>query len=453
MSSSQIPTRSAILQRQTETCLDTDVAIIGGGPAGSTLATLLARKGYRVSIIEKDKHPRFHVGESLLPMNLPIFERMGILEQINKIGVPKLGADFTFGDDPDVYHTFRFEQAMGNSAPYAFEVKRDELDHLLFETCRDAGAEVFENTRVTAVKLDKQISLVQALSNTGESLLWKCKMVVDASGRDAFMASKNGWRKKNRRHASAAIFGHFKGVERRPGRDTGNISIYWFAHGWIWMIPLRDDIVSIGAACLPEYLKTRRTETTEFLWDTLAMSPSAMVRLANAEPASPVRVAANYSYSSSTIWNDSFLAIGDACAFVDPVFSSGVYLAMENAEQVAPAIEYKLQGNQRKYRATCRRYAKTSHRGLSIFSWFIYRFTTPAMRLLFANPRNILNVQKAVISMLAGDVFENKSVLRRLWVFKLFYSVGWLLTLRQSLAHKRRIARSLRQNLQDVDEV
>ena len=453
MSSNQILTRSDTSQKRTETCLETDVAIIGGGPAGSTLATLLARKGYRVSVIEKDKHPRFHVGESLLPMNLPIFERLGVLDRIQNIGIPKLGADFTFGDNPDLYQTFRFEQAMGTSARYAFEVKRDEFDHLLFETCRESGAEVFENTRVTAVKLDKQGSIVQALSNTDEPLLWKCKMVVDASGRDAFMASKNGWRKPNRRHASAAIFGHFKGVERREGRDSGNISIYWFDHGWIWMIPLRDDIVSVGAACLPDYLKTRRADTTQFLWDTLAMSPSAMARVANAKPVSPVRVAANYSYSSSTIWNDDYLAIGDACAFVDPVFSSGVYLAMMNAEQVAPAIEYKLQGNLKKYRATCRRYANTSRRGLGVFSWFIYRFTTPAMRLLFANPRNTLNVQNAVISMLAGDVFENKSVLRRLWVFKLIYGIAWLLTLRQCLAHKRRVARSLRPDFQNVDDV
>ncbi len=449
LSQNPAPTRKC----RTETRLDTDVAIIGGGPGGSTLATLLARKGYRVSVIEKEKHPRFHVGESLLPMNLPIFERLGIMEGLDKLGVPKLGADFTFGDDPHHYQTYRFEEAMGESAPYAFEVKRDEFDHLLFETCRKAGADVYENTRVTSVQMGDDSSVVRARTNTNEHLAWQCKLVVDASGRDAFMAAKNGWRKPNRKHASAAIFGHFKGVSRREGRDSGNISVYIFDHGWIWMIPLHNDIVSVGAACWPEYLKTRRTDTTQFLWDTLARSPAAMSRMEKAEAVSPVRVAANYSYSSSSIWNDSFIAIGDACAFIDPVFSSGVYLAMVNAEQVVPAIEHKLKGDIKSYRAACRRYVKTSRRGVSVFSWFIYRFTTPAMQWLFANPRNILNTQRAVVSMLAGDVFENKNILRRLWVFKIFYGISWLATLKQSLAHRKKVVRSLRPEFRDVSEV
>lgn len=433
--------------------MNTDVAIIGGGPGGSTLATLLARRGHDVTLFEKAQHPRFHVGESLLPMNLPIFERLGVLEQINQIGVPKLGADFTFGDRDDLCQVYRFERALGDCPPYAFEVRRDRFDQILFEASRAAGTHIWENTRVTAVSPDRDRATLQAETSDGMQVDCICKIVIDASGRDAFMAAKNGWRRPNKQHASAAIFGHFKNVTRREGRDQGNISIYHFDHGWIWMIPLHDNTVSVGATCWPEYLKTRRGDTETFLRQTLALSKPAQVRMRDARAISPVRVAANYSYASKKLWNNYYMAIGDACAFLDPVFSSGVYLAMHNAEQAVSAIEYKLQGKQRHYRSACRRYVKANKRGLKAFSWFIYRFTTPAMQTLFTYPRNIWQVENAVISLLAGDVFNNIAVARRLWLFKLLYAVSWLINLKQSLIHRRRRLRSLQSQFRDINEV
>lgn len=415
-----------------------DVLIIGGGPAGTTAGTLLARRGYRVVLLEKDRHPKFHIGESLLPMNLPILERLGVSDAVAEIGVPKMGADFT-GDDADgSYRTYHFSRALGDTPGSAYEVKREEFDQILFRNCQSAGVETHERERVIAVEPGAGRQRVTSRDAEGNERLWQPRFVIDASGRDAFMAAHRGARRKNPRHASAAIFGHFRGVSRRPGTDAGNISVYWHPHGWMWMIPLRDDVMSVGAVCWPEYLKTRRGSTEDFLDRTLSLCPQAEKRMAGAERISPIRVAANYTYESSQSWGDGYLCVGDAYAFIDPVFSSGVYLAMSSAERSLTPVEAWLEQGAGAYRREARRFVAMTNRGLRGFSWFIYRFTSPAMQFLFRNPRNILQVEDAVVSMLSGDVYTNTRVNRRLMMFKLIYGISWLMTFRESLAARRK---------------
>jgi flavin-dependent dehydrogenase len=430
----------------------TDVLIIGGGPAGSTFGSIIAGKGWDVTLLEKGRHPRFHIGESLLPMNMPILERLGVLEAVRRIGVSKLGADFTIGNSNAEHKTFYFREALGRSPALAFEVRRSEFDQILFENCKAAGVRTLEEACVRQVELMENGShRVTATDANGNKLGYESRFLVDASGRDTFMSSANGWKKRNRKHASAAIFGHFHGVTRRAGEDQGNISLYWFEQGWIWMIPLQDGVMSIGAVCVPSYLRTRRGSLDEFLLETLNSIPETRARIKDALSAMPAQATGNYSYLSERMCGPGYLMIGDAYAFIDPVFSSGVFLAMTSAEKGIAAAEAWLSGNQRAYKRACRQFESEMKKGLAAFSWFIYRFTTPAMSNLMGNPRNVLQVMQAVISMLAGDVFSNHRVRRRLLVFKSIYFASWMLTWRKSLAAKRMQVTSVRAEAQRAD--
>jgi len=411
-----------------DTRLQVDVLIIGGGPAGSTAATFLARKGWKVLLLEKDSHPRFHIGESLLPMNLPILERLGVLEQVKAIGTFKPGAEFPIVGDGDgnglAYNTFRFERALNPLFGYAYQVKREEYDQILFNHARANGVDARERVKVEKVEFGSngRPVLAQARNADGSTFTVQPRYIVDASGRDTFFGSQLKLKQKNPLHASAAIFSHFTGVERRPGEDAGNITVQRFSHGWMWLIPLQQGVMSIGAVCFPEYLKQRRGESEEFLMQTVLGEEQVAARMTQAQRIAPVHVTGNYSYTCTQMTGPGWVMVGDAYAFVDPVFSSGVYLGMNSAEQAAQVVDGALRDPAQEAPLQTAMVNRLK-RGLKHFQWFIYRFNTPVMQHLFNNPRNVWQVEQAVISMLAGDVFDNPAVLRRLRLFRLIYTL------------------------------
>ena len=428
------------VQTGTEQC---DVAVIGGGPGGSTVAALLARRGYKVIALEKAHHPRFHIGESLLPMNLPIFERLGVLEQVRELGVFKPGADFE-ADNERGYNTYAFARAIGKSPPHAYQVWRQDFDTMLYAHARKCGADAREGHEVLSVdQRDARESHLEVRTDDGRAYRIQARYVVDASGRDAFLAAKKRLRRKNDQHQSAAIFGHFRGAERRAGEDAGNISIYSFDHGWMWMIPLRDGVMSVGAVCRPDYLKQRKGRTVEYLLDTLRSNPALWRRLEHAELiGNEVRVTGNYSYDSAQMGGPGWILVGDAFAFLDPVFSSGVYLAMSGAEQAAHLVDAALR-EPRREAALLRKLEKRQRAGMARFSFFIYRFNGPVMQQMFRSPRNTWQLEQGVISMLAGDLFDTPKVLRRLSLFKLVYTIGGLRNWRRWRdEHKYRLAQA-----------
>jgi flavin-dependent dehydrogenase len=425
---------------QTEQC---DVLVIGGGPGGSTAAALLARAGRKVIQLEKAHHPRFHIGESLLPMNLPIYERLGVMDKIKAMGVFKPGADFEARNERG-YNTYHFARALGDSPPNAYQVWRQDFDKMLFDHARECGVDGREGAEVVAVdQRGPRDSVAEVKSDDGRSYRVQARYLLDASGRDAFMASKLRIRKKNPKHQSAAIFGHFRDAEFRPGSDKGNISIYNFEYGWMWMIPLPNDVMSVGAVCRPDYLKQRRGRTKEFLFETLQQNSALWKRMTKAQLIDDeVRVTGNYSYDATRIGGPGWMLVGDAFVFLDPVFSSGVYLATSGAEQTAALVQEALDHPERE-RGLQRKLERRMRAGMKRFAFFIYRFNSPVMRHLFQNPRNDWQVEQGVISMLAGDLFDSWKVRLRLYLFRVIYAVSAVSRWRAFYAeHRYRMAQA-----------
>lgn len=398
---------------------DCDVLVIGGGPAGSCASTLLARRRWKVVMLEKARHPRFHIGESLLPANMPILERLGVMEKVRAVGMPKYGADFPADDGS--YNVFDFRRTLRPAAEHAFQVKREEFDQVLFEHAREAGVDARDGVKVERVDFADD----GAITVHAGDVRWKPRYLLDASGRDTFLGGKLKLKRKNPRHASAAVFSHYRGVARREGRDEGNVSIYRHDHGWLWMIPLRDGSMSVGAVCFPEHLKSRRGDVEDFLLQTLAGVPEMAERMRGAERIAPVHVTGNYAYECTRMHGRHWTLLGDAYSFVDPMFSSGVFLAMHSAEKSADMVDAVLREPAREA-ALQRALQRDFDAGLDEFKWFIYRFTSPTMKALFAHPRDVMGVERAVVSMLAGDIFDARPVVRRLRIFRFIYAISAL---------------------------
>jgi len=385
-----------------------DVLVVGGGPGGSTIAALLASAGRDVVVIEKAHHPRFHIGESLLPANAALFERLGVREQVEAIGMTKFGVEFV-SPDHDHRQFIEFSEAWDKSMPYAWQVRRSELDELLFRDAAAKGARTFEGQRVREVAFDGDGATVVVELDDGARVDWRARFVVDASGRDTLLANQMRCKEKNKRHNSSALYGHFTGAERLPGKLEGNITIFWFEHGWFWLIPLADGTTSIGAVCWPHYLKSRKKPLPEFFADTIAMCPALAARLAGA-----------------TLIEGRVTATG---AF-DGV---GVVEAVLDGRREAAALR--------------RAFDRSVRHGPREFSWFIFRVTNPTMREFFMSPQNPFRVKEALISLLAGDIYGKTPIWRSIGALKALYYLVSIGNLGRTVrAWKRR-----RVNIRDVE--
>jgi flavin-dependent dehydrogenase len=423
---------------------NTDVLVIGGGPAGSTAATLLVERGYQVVLLEKEHHPRFHIGESLLPANLPILARLGVADEVKAIGMQKWGAEFISPWDGK-HQSFEFAEGWNKSLPFAYQVRRSQFDEILFRRAARAGAQAIEGCRVRDVEFlpDGSAVRVHAAMEDGRNESWQARFLVDASGRDTFLGNRLKAKRRNTRHSSAALYGHFRGAQRYTDKRAGDISIYWFDHGWFWFIPLADGTTSVGAVVWPYYTKTRSVPVRDFFLTTIDLCPPLAERLQGAELVADVTATGNFSYVCDRAYGANYLLLGDAYTFIDPMFSSGVMLAMNSAVAGADTIDRCLQDPAHASQAL-KSFERVMRRGPKAYSWFIYRVTNPTMREMFMGPRNLLRMKEALLSLLAGDIFGKTPIWASLHAFKITYYLISLKNFKRSLAAARRRISNIR---------
>jgi flavin-dependent dehydrogenase len=376
-----------------------DVVVVGGGPGGSSAATFLADGGLRVALFERERFPRFHVGESLMPATMLLLEELGARAAIEDRGFQlKYGAEF---HDEETGGTQTFYFLPGQPWPnYSYQVPRAEFDTVLLEHAKKRGVTVYQPAAVEGVAFDARGVTVIAGGENG-AVRVRASMLVDATGRDAFMASRYGQRRRIPNLGKVALFAHFKGAARQSGLEEGNIRVHVFRDGWFWWIPLAGDITSVGAVCHARTVKAWTGDLDGLLDSMIGRCRGVADKLRGAVPVTPVYRQANFAYENSPIVGDRFVAVGDAIAFVDPIFSGGVYIALRTGQLAAAVILEAFRAGDfsaRRFAA----YARRVRAGLDPLFKFIHKYYEPSFFDLFMHPRNIFGIYEAVLNVLSG---------------------------------------------------
>jgi flavin-dependent dehydrogenase len=410
----------------------TDVLILGGGPVGSAAGIVLAARGIPAIMLEGEGHPRFHVGESMLPHVLPIFDRLGVHDVVRALPrtILKPGASFA-NHDGSRNVIFWFDEAFAPALPHAYNVSRDEFDAALFRTAGSRGVDVREGWKAVAPEWEGG-RLIGARVRTpeGQERVIRARCVLDATGQHAFLATRMGWKTIYPEHRKLAIVGHFDKAFRPAGREAGNIVIIVTESGWFWFIPFADGITSVGAV-----LDTRRYGSIPGGLDVqfdaaIQATPEAARRLAGATRTIPAAAVQNFSFRVARTHGDGFGMIGDAAGFLDPIFSTGVYIGMTVAERAAHDVATAIAARGRVDAADTYPAAALNRRLQRLFFSLIRSYYDPDFLAFFFHPRHGLQLPAAVVSILAGDVLRDGA----------WRTIGRFRVL-QGLGHAQRFAR------------
>jgi len=410
-----------------------DAVVIGGGPGGSTAASYLAKSGRRVLVLEKEHFPRFHIGESLLPYNRRIFEEIGVLPKLEALGlVKKYGAQFHLGNGSKSL-SLCFRNGRFTKEPIAFQVERSTFDELLLRHAESLGAKVQEGWTVLRSRNDSDGVEVEARNEQGETVKYRGKFLIDASGRVNFTGNQQGIREMDPKLKKVAIFGHFAGVKVDCGEKMGDTVIIRLENAWFWIIPLSPQKISVGLVMDKDDLQRSSLTPAEIFEQTWRSSLPLRERMSEARLLGQIYATSDFSYKNRTFVGERLLRVGDAAGFMDPIFSSGVFLACYSAKLAADVVDTALERGTNGARQMAK-YDRQVYRAME-FYWDMVRgfYTTPFMEM-FMSPRDKFNLPSAITAVLAGEL---EGGWKMGWRMKVFF---WLVKIQRRWPLVPRIA-------------
>ena len=406
-----------------------DVAIIGGGPAGSTAATLLARAGRRVIVLEREKFPRFHIGESLLPFSTKTFDRLGVREKLDRTFLPKFGGEIVAACGSKGVK-FYFKDGFRARRDRAYQVTRSEFDKLLLDHSRENGAEVREETNVKNITFENDHAKIDIEMPAGGRSTIEARYLLDCSGRQTMLGSFFKFKKMYDHLQKFSVFAHYENVDRAEGIDGTLIRMVRGLDRWFWMIPLTTTRMSIGVVLDTATFRAMKLSPEATLEKCIGEQPMVLERMKRAERVSPVYSAGDYSYRNTKLFGDRWLLAGDAAGFIDPVFSSGVFLAIMSAEKAADTLDEVLRDESRK-RRLFKNYARTVNYIMDIYLRFVNTWYRRGKEFIevFLNPTDTMQIAAAVNALLAGNEGKSLAIKWRMWLFYFFVNAQRLFAL------------------------
>ena len=424
-----------------------DVAIIGGGPAGSTAATLLSKGGRRVIVLERDKFPRFHIGESLLPFSMQTFTRLGLQEKLRAGFLEKFGGEIAEAGGEKAAK-FYFKDGFGSRTDRSYQVTRSKFDKMLLDHAAESGAEVREETLVENVDFDRDGAMLSLRRDARSRVLGRAearlseniraRYVVDASGRNSVIGNKFKLKKSYQHLQKLSLFAHYEGLEREEGIDATLTRMVRTLQSWFWVIPLENDRTSIGVVLEAADFKSSGLSAEEFFERAIAEQPLVRNRIGAGRRVSQVYTAADFSYRSERLTGDRWLLAGDAAGFIDPVFSSGVFLAVLAGEQAADVL-HEVLDHPKRARRLFRHYERLVNRAMDVYLRFVESWYGGKEFIeVFLTPTELFQIPPAVNAVLGGNI-GNRFAIR--WRMELFYLIvrlqrRWTLCPRLSLMPK-----------------
>jgi len=397
-----------------------DVAIIGGGPAGSTAATLLAKAARRVIVLEREKFPRFHIGESLLPYSTQAFDRLGVREKLDRTFLPKFGAEIVAACGTKGVK-FYFKDGFRTRRDRAYQVTRSEFDKLLLEHSRDNGAEVREETEVKKIAFEEDRVKINIETSDGARSIIESRYLLDCSGRQTTLGNFFKLKKSYDHLQKFSVFAHYENVDRAEGIDGTLIRMVRGLDRWFWMIPLTPTRMSIGVVMDTTTYRAMKLPAEAALEKCIGEQPMVLERMTRAERVSPVYSAGDYSYRNARLFGDRWLLAGDAAGFIDPVFSSGVFLAIMSAEKAADALDEVLNDESKK-RRLFKDYSRRVNYVMDVYLTFVTSWYRRSKEFteVFLNPTETLQLAPAVNAVLAGNEGLSFAIRWRMWLFYFF---------------------------------